>query len=196
MRNRTLLASATALAAFIAVPAYAAELVTNGGFETGDFTGWTLAGNLGFSGVDTAAAHSGTYGAYFGQVGSTGTLSQLLNTVAGQTYSVSYWLANTGGAPNSFQASIGGVILQTFADSNAFQYFNFSFTAAASSSPTLLQFTFRQDPAYWNIDDISVQGLAGAIPEPATWGMMILGFGAIGATMRRRTATKTSVRFA
>ncbi len=27
-----------------------------------------------------------------------------------------------------------------------------------------------------------------AVPEPATWGLMILGFGAIGATLRRRSA--------
>lgn len=30
---------------------------------------------------------------------------------------------------------------------------------------------------------------AGAIPEPATWGLMIAGFGLIGATARRRRAT-------
>ena len=34
---------------------------------------------------------------------------------------------------------------------------------------------------------------AGAVPEPATWAMMIGGFGAIGASMRRR---KVAVRFA
>ncbi|MBB3348859.1 hypothetical protein FHY02_003341 [Sphingomonas sp. BK069] len=28
-------------------------------------------------------------------------------------------------------------------------------------------------------------GVSQAVPEPATWGMMILGFGAIGAAMRR-----------
>lgn len=28
--------------------------------------------------------------------------------------------------------------------------------------------------------------LAGAVPEPATWGLLILGFGAIGGAMRRR----------
>ena len=31
-----------------------------------------------------------------------------------------------------------------------------------------------------------IDGLAGAVPEPATWGMMILGFGAAGAALRLR----------
>jgi len=34
------------------------------------------------------------------------------------------------------------------------------------------------------------------VPEPATWGMMVIGFGALGATMRRRKATKATVSFA
>lgn len=42
---------------------------------------------------------------------------------------------------------------------------------------------------------ITYDTVAGAIPEPATWGLMILGFGAIGGAMRRRRTT-TSVRFA
>ena len=196
MRTGYYLASIGALAlATAATPSNAAELVTNGGFETGDFSGWTLGGNTGFSGVSSSAAHSGNYGAYFGQVGSTGTLSQLLNTVAGQTYTVSYWLSNLGGPTDSFSASIGGHVLQSFSDANAFQYFNFSFTAPVSGTPSLLEFTFRQDPSYWHIDDISVQGLAGGVPEPATWAMMILGLGAVGGAMRRRRAT-TSVRYA
>ena len=33
---------------------------------------------------------------------------------------------------------------------------------------------------------IAIAGVNGAVPEPATWGMMIVGFGAVGATMRRR----------
>ena len=37
----------------------------------------------------------------------------------------------------------------------------------------------------------------GAVPEPATWGMMILGFGAMGYAMRRRAKVRvTSVSFA
>jgi hypothetical protein len=35
---------------------------------------------------------------------------------------------------------------------------------------------------------------AGAVPEPATWAMLILGFGALGATMRRGRAGRPSAR--
>ena len=35
-----------------------------------------------------------------------------------------------------------------------------------------------------------------AVPEPATWALMILGFGAVGGAMRRRHAVKAKVSFA
>lgn len=35
-----------------------------------------------------------------------------------------------------------------------------------------------------------------AVPEPATWALMILGMGAVGYAMRRRAKVNTSVRFA
>lgn len=34
------------------------------------------------------------------------------------------------------------------------------------------------------------------VPEPASWGLMIVGFGAMGAALRRRGAVTSSVRFA
>ena len=34
------------------------NLVTNCGFETGDFTGWTQSGNTGFTGVSSFSLHS------------------------------------------------------------------------------------------------------------------------------------------
>lgn len=41
-------------------------------------------------------------------------------------------------------------------------------------------------------------GVSGAVPEPATWALMILGMGAVGFAMRRRknSATNVTVRFA
>ena len=40
-------------------------------------------------------------------------------------------------------------------------------------------------------DDVTfgVTGVSGAVPEPATWAMMIAGFGMAGGMLRRRTAT-------
>ena len=43
----------------------------------------------------------------------------------------------------------------------------------------------------------TVNLVAGAVPEPATWAMLILGFGVVGFAMRRRpSAVRTTVRFA
>jgi hypothetical protein len=44
--------------------------------------------------------------------------------------------------------------------------------------------TFRSTNYSFELDNIAVT----AVPEPATWAMMILGFGAAGAMMRRRRA--------
>lgn len=41
----------------------------------------------------------------------------------------------------------------------------------------------------------SGQEVTTAVPEPATWLMMILGFGAIGFAMRQRTRTTTRLRY-
>ena len=187
MRRKLFTAAACAVATIgFAAPAQAVELVTNGGFETGNFSGWTLGGNTGFTFVSTSLPHSGTYDAQLGPVGSQGSLSQWLDTVAGATYNISFWLQHDGGTPNSFQAFFdGNPILLNLNNSGGFDYFNFTFTANGTA-PTLLEFRYQQDPAYFRLDDVSVQGLRGSVPEPATWAMMLLGFGGIGLTMRRR----------
>jgi PEP-CTERM motif len=174
-----------------ATPA-AAQLVTNGGFETGDFTGFTLSGNLGFTGVDADAASSGNYGAYFGPVNSTGSISQTLSTTTGGTYQISFDLSNDGGATTFYEVLFGGVSLFSATNAPAFNFTTFSTTSVASSASTALTFNFRNDPSFFSLDNVAVTAIApvtGAVPEPATWAMMLIGFGGMGVSLRRRRAT-------
>ena len=49
----------------------------------------------------------------------------------------------------------------------------------------------------FGFDDLTVgdvRQVTGGVPEPATWAMMLLGFGAMGAALRRRTHVR--VRYA
>lgn len=57
-----------------------------------------------------------------------------------------------------------------------------SVTYTFAPGETLLSAIFSSDTKSFEIDSI-----ASATPEPATWGMMILGFGLAGGAMRRRT---------
>ena len=45
-------------------------------------------------------------------------------------------------------------------------------------------------------DNLVAATTGGGVPEPATWALMILGFGAVGGALRRRQSVKTTVRFA
>lgn len=81
---------------------------------------------------------------------------------------------------------------------------NFLFSPFFSWSPATATFdgyTFQTDNSgniYSRPNDraFALAGTAmGSVPEPATWGLMILGFGAVGAAMRRGRV-RTRVRFA
>ena len=76
--------------------ASASNLLTNGGFETGDFTGWSFYHSFGVfdTTVESAEVHSGAYAAAFGP----GTpreglevLEQGLTVTPGASYTISYW---------------------------------------------------------------------------------------------------------
>ena len=83
-------------------------LIENGGFETGDFSDWTLAGTPNTSttvynevvGANSLAdgsgpdfIHSGNYGAFLGDT-NLATLSQTIQTIPGQNYLLSFWVDN------------------------------------------------------------------------------------------------------
>ena len=128
--------AAVALIASVAANAVPHE-VSNGGFESGDFTDWTQFGDTSFSGVDTFAPHSGTYAAFFGPVGSPGGIFQTIETTPGRDYTIDFWLMNEADAfgsatPNFFSFNWdGGAAEFTLTDAPASGYTHYSFLLPA-----------------------------------------------------------------
>lgn len=213
MQIRMLLAGAV-MALSASVSAGAVELVTNGSFETGDFTGWELFNFTGhsqtFMSVRTAdagqpAPTDGLYEGRFGPTGGRAGILQLLTTVVGRTYQLTFDVA--GGQCGTAGCGGGVTEFSSFFDVGpgsglgaqrydfAFPYTSYSFTGVATSTSTLLSFSFRHDPWFYYLDNVSVtavRGPGGGIPEPSAWALMILGFGVVGTLARRRAKLLTA----
>jgi hypothetical protein len=153
-----------------------ADLVTNGSFGTGDFTGWNLSGDTSFAFVSSASAGApsgSSYEAVLGTSGATGSISQSITTTAGQAYTVSFWLASDdyGKTPTTyFQALWNGTVKTTNPglpnySVGAFDYTQFVFTgvAAANTTTSTISFNFQNDTAY-HLTGVS----ASAVPIPPT----------------------------
>ncbi len=150
------------------------DLIANGGFETGDFSGWALSGNVGpFLSYGPQAfmvnsAKSGSYAAGFGPVGSDGKLSQDIPTTAGQHYTLDFWLANASGGTDDFAVKWNGQTLLAMVNQSAQGYTEYKFDVVGTAGTSHLEFDFRQDPSYWSIDSISLAPAGASVPPPPT----------------------------
>lgn len=176
---------------FCVASTLAAPTINNAGFETGDFTGWTLSGDADLNLVAPDLPNSGNYSGFFGQAGSYATLSQNLATEAGHSYQISFWLANLGASANN-AASVSAVEVLTdqhsiwsLQDKTASTYTEYSVQFTATSN-TLLTFSLRHDESYWLLDDISIRDVTSPVPEPASWLMLAGGLAALVLQRRRR----------
>ena len=135
------------------------------GKEAGDTNSFLVLGNLQFS---TAVSNYGD------TVGETLSLAGLLNFAFGAnqaTPSVTNGSnPSTSGVPNFFVSF----------------YDQFGNLGALSGNSGVIAFDDGGNPADADYDDLVVSFTVSAVPEPATWAMMLLGFAGIGLLAYRR----------
>lgn len=127
-------------------------------------------------------------------------IEQSFQTVAGQRYDTSFNVTAFGAYTQGYGAYLfaDGYLLNYDPNSveptsdldlliqNPHQSFSFLGTGGVMT----IRFTNRGITTSSDLflDNVVIEASAAAVPEPATWAMMIAGFGLVGGGMRRRTA--------
>jgi hypothetical protein len=203
MRRSAISVLALVLLAGTAFEAEAAQYIVNGGFEDGDFTGWTVvSGEPGCStclAVDSSSSgvgygpNSGTYFAYLG-TNPASTISQTFTDTVGQTLAVSFYYASNGDLnstpPNSneLEALFNGTAkftgtniasTGTVTGTTIPLYVQVTFDVTATGSDTL-SFSSFDIPSALALDDVTVNSVSSATPLPAALPLFATGLGALG----------------
>ena len=235
------LVAAAAASTALATPAFAAELITNGGFETGSFAGWSSnvqSGSFGnrfvsapgtnapASGFATAANPLG--GNFYAVTDQNGggaySLTQLFTIASGTTSAILTFqmfaqnqsgttIVNPAGldafsGPNqharvdiliagatAFTNAPGDIVANLFLGddgSGVRPYLSYSFNllSLGLTAGNSYQIRFGQvdNQLFFQqgVDNVSINA-SGGVPEPASWALMIAGFGLVGGALRRRS---------
>lgn len=79
----------------------------------------------------------------------------------------------------------------------ALTFFGFTDVGASISGITINAGNAQTGADFLGVDDVRFATKAtGAVPEPGTWAMLMLGFGMTGFALRRRASIATRIRFA
>ena len=134
-------------------------LLDNGGFELGNFTGWTLGGNTNNVTVqsDPADVHSGSFGARLAPSGSLGYLSQSIATTPGSPYNFSFWINSASGSgSNELTALWNGGLIFDQAGFTTSGWSNLQFTVMATNASSSIAIGARDDAGFMALDDVSL----------------------------------------
>jgi hypothetical protein len=121
-------------------------------------------------------------------------INQTIATEIGRRYALTFWVGNADGSGNGnyshdsiLDLSIDGAAREHFTN-GAITHHQVNWVevtrvfTARSASTNIAFFNGTTADGFTGLDNVSVA----AVPEPATWTMMIGGFGLAGAALRRR----------
>jgi predicted nucleic acid-binding Zn-ribbon protein len=140
--------------------ANAQELVVNGGFETGDLTGWKAV-NASVVGYDQDNPHSGAWQA---RLGAGGTLTQTIRgLVSGRTYRCSYWQRGYTDMKSAMTVTFpGGSPITVATLTGVMTYTLVSGDVVVPNGAATMDVQLSCDTNYIRFDDISVKDITEA----------------------------------
>ena len=194
------LASVCAIALALPASASAAEILRFNIFGDGGSADWTFTFDL-----DTSRTPSFQVPNNVTRFSPT----QITYTVPGSTTPITTELRVNGAGPSFFTAfNQGGISLLRLPQGPTLQprFFGPQLFTGPTSAPVFTPGTFalttepRNNPSVPDMRDfnytITIAPLAAAVPEPATWAMLVLGFGVVGFALRKRRKAEVRVRYA
>lgn len=187
-----------------------ASAIVNGGFEDADLSAYSVNGDVRLGRAFTAAPE----GNFVGQVdfnpvsNASGSISQSFTLASAGSFALQFYLGRVEYAcacndvPLTFGALVDGTTLTSTVPPSvtsipAFaSYLFYNLQTDLSAGAHTLTFAFsRGDTAFGRAPQFLLDGVqtsftpaVAGVPEPSAWALLILGFGAVGAGLRRQRA--------
>jgi VCBS repeat-containing protein len=131
------------------------SMLFNGGFES-RLNGWNLDGNTEYAGY-MFDAYDGNRAGMFGAIGEPTLLSQDVATDGGAQYELDFFLRGGAASDAQFSVSWNGATLYSAANTTYADYTAFHFDVTGVEGDSHLEFSFRNDPNVWYLDEVTLR---------------------------------------